>query len=93
MTERSTGFEGIFGMSDLREPIAVVEASNPAAAERRRPGVDASLSPALIPLFRGSNVLAPDSEEPQERGMPPARGIVFGVLISGMFWAVLIWII
>jgi hypothetical protein len=93
MTERGTRPEGIFGMSDSHNPSAVVEASNQAVAERRTPGSIASVSPALTALLRRSNVLAPDSEESQEKGVLPTRGILFGVAISGLFWAVLIWII
>ena len=79
-------------MSDSHEPSTVVDASNPQVVERRRTGRIANVSPALIPLLRGSDVL-PDSEEYPDNAMAPARGIVFGVLISVLFWAILIWIV
>jgi hypothetical protein len=93
MTERSTRSEGIFGMFETHQPSPMVEATNPVVVERGRPGRIASVSSALIPLLRGSAVPVSSSERPQEHGVPPARGIVFGVVISGLFWAVLIWII
>ena len=80
-------------MSDSHEPSTVVEASDQQVVERRRSGRIARVSPALIPLLRGSNGPSPVSEESQEKDMAPARGIVFGVLISGLFWAILIWMI
>jgi hypothetical protein len=83
--------KGIFGMSGSHKSSAVVEAANPAVVERRRPGRIAS--PPLIPLLRCSIAPAPDFEETREKEVAPARGIVFGVLISGLFWAVLIWIV
>ena len=79
-------------MSDSYEPSTVVDASDPQVVERRRPGRIAHVSPALIPLLRDSNVL-PDSGESPENAMAPVRGIVFGVLLSALFWATLIWII
>ena len=70
-------------MSDSHKPSAVVEA-NP-VVERRRPGRIASASPALIPLLRGSIVPAAKSEEPQERGVPPARGLYSASSSLGCF--------
>jgi hypothetical protein len=93
MIELSTRPEGIFGMSETHQTSAMVEATNPVVEERRRPGRIASVSSALISLLRGSTVPVPHSEKPHENRVPPARGIIFGVAISGLFWAVLISII
>ena len=79
-------------MSDSHKPSTVVDASNPQVVERRRPGRIADVSPTLIPLLRGSDI-PPDAEESLDNAMAPARGIVFGVLISVLFWAILMWIV
>ncbi len=62
--------------------------------ERRRPGPRiANTNEPLIPLLRG------DRESPQDcaamRGddMAPANGIVMGLLISGVFWLVILFIL
>jgi hypothetical protein len=80
-------------MSQSHKPSTAVDASDPQVVERRRPGRIANVSPALIPLLRGSNAPPPDTEESLENDMAPARGIVFGALISVLFWAVLVWIV
>jgi hypothetical protein len=80
-------------MSGSRKFSSVVDAYDPQVVERRRPGRIANVSPALIPLLRGDNVPSPDFEEPQEKLMTSARGMVFGTLSSGLLWAILIWVV
>ena len=79
-------------MIDLHESSKVAEASHPLRSERRRPGRIADVSPNLIPLLRGSDI-PPDPGESPDNAMAPARGIAFGVVISVLFWAVLVWIV
>ena len=49
-------------MSQSHKPSTAVDASDPQVVERRRPGRIANVSPALIPLLRGSNAPPPDTE-------------------------------
>ena len=76
-----------FGMSDSHRPSAVVEASKPLVAERRRPDRRGSVSPALIPLLRGSNASLFEFRGTSGEILAPVKGIVTGVLISGLFSA------
>ena len=80
-------------MSDVHDEIPVVEAPLQ-TVERRRPGRIANVNPALIPLLRGEAWLLPDREEPQvfDDARAPT-GIAVSVLISGMFWLAVSWII
>jgi hypothetical protein len=59
--------------------------------ERRRPGRKPNVSAALLPLLRGA---APSSLPDQfgQDDMRPARGIMNGVLISSLFWALTLWV-
>ena len=77
----------------------------PALPERRRPGRPRHVSASLIPLLRFRP--SPEQMEAERRGpatsdddeedddLQVARGIVFGVAISGLLWlllaALLIW--
>jgi hypothetical protein len=59
--------------------------------ERRRPGRNPDVSPALLPLLRGDAPL-PLPDQPGRDDMRPARGIMIGVLISLLFWALMLWV-
>ena len=79
-------------MADLLEPSIAVETPL-SLSERRRPGRIATVSPALIPLLRGGAVSSPVCEERRESDLAPATGIAVSVVISGLIWALLFWII
>ena len=79
-------------MTDLLEPSIAVETTL-SLSERRRPGRLATVSPALIQLLRGGTVSSPVCEERRESDLAPAIGIAVSVLISGLIWALLLWII
>ena len=79
-------------MTDLLEPSIAVETPL-SLSERRRPDRRATVSPALIPLLRGGTVSLPVYEERRESDLAPAIGIAVSVLISGLIWALLLWII
>src|SRR5271165_2431743 len=79
-------------VTDLLEPSIAVE-TRLSFSERRRPGRLATVSPALIPLLRGGTVSSPVCEERRESDLAPAIGIAVSVLISGLIWALLLWII
>jgi hypothetical protein len=71
---------------------------------RRRPGRRDDVHPALIPLLRGT--VTPDSDDGpgiiadapmaaesmdlEKDGLAPARGIIFGLVLSVPIWAVLV---
>jgi hypothetical protein len=80
-------------MSDLLDRPNVTEASHPVRSERRRPGRTKDISPNLIPLLRGGNEPSPGQEEQRDSDLAPATGIAVSVIISGLMWAILIWII
>jgi hypothetical protein len=77
---------------DLLEPSIAVETPL-SLSERRRPDRITTVSPALIPLLRGGTVSSPACEERRESDLAPAIGIAVSVLISGLIWALLLWII
>ena len=79
-------------MADLLEPSIAVETPL-TLSERRRPGRIATVSPALIPLLRGGTVSSPVVEERRANDLAPAIGIAVSVVISGLIWALLLWII
>jgi hypothetical protein len=79
-------------VADLLEPSIAVEIPL-SLLERRRPGRIATVSPALIPLLRGGTVSSPVCEERRESDLAPAIGIAVSVVISGLIWALLLWII
>jgi hypothetical protein len=80
-------------VSDMREPPVLAESSTPVRLERRRPGRMANVSPALIPLLRGQVRVPTDHEERRADALRPATGIAVSLLISGLIWALLIWLI
>lgn len=60
--------------------------------ERRRVGRSVGTSPNLIPLLRGSATLIEAHADPDlvrfgSDQSAPARGIMIGVLLSGVIWA------
>lgn len=54
-----------------------------ASSDRRRPGRVGTMSPELLPLLRATTV--PDHGD----GLAPARGIMVGVLLSLVLWAMI----
>jgi hypothetical protein len=58
--------------------------------ERRRPGRVENVSPELIPILRGINAPALHDDLDDMDDLAPARGIVTGLLISGVAWAAVI---
>jgi hypothetical protein len=76
-------------MIDKQEPSVAVEDAHPLQSERRRPGRIARVSSALIPLLRGTTV----PEEREQNDLAPATGIAVSALISGLIWAILVWIV
>jgi hypothetical protein len=80
-------------MTDLPEHSTAVEAPHPVRLERRRPGRMADVPPSLIPLLRGDTEPSFDYEAPPGSDLTPATGIAVSVLISGLMWAILFWII
>jgi hypothetical protein len=79
-------------MTDQQEPSVSVAASNSSQSDRRRPGRIETVAPPLIPLLRDGNAPATDYEERRQDDLAPATGIAVSVLISGLIWAILIWI-
>jgi len=67
--------------------IAVTSDAIQPRPERRRPGRRiANTNEALIPLLRANRHLLQDSEAALQDDMAPANGILAGLLISGVFW-------
>jgi hypothetical protein len=80
-------------MTGKQEPSVSVEDADLPQSERRRPGRVATVSRALIRLLRGVTVPATDHAERQQNDLAPATGIAVSALISGLIWAILIWIV
>ncbi len=77
----------------MRDEASVVDAPV-RTVERRRPGRIAKVNPALIPLLRGEAGSLPDREDHQDSDEVRApTGIAVSMLISGMFWLAVFWII
>ncbi len=69
--------------------------SDATAAERRRAGRLAGANPNLIPLLRSSATLIEGEHDPDlvrfgSDQSAPARGIMIGLLLSGVIWAALL---
>jgi hypothetical protein len=94
-TERASS--GDFGMSGPYSSTEVIEKTELGQVERRRPGRKTIVNPALLPLLRGSAApaLDQDLDDQSENPLRPAKGVLVGLLISGLIWtlvgSLLIW--
>jgi len=92
-TVRATS--GDFGMSGPYSSTEVIEQTELGQVERRRPGRKNIVNPALLPLLRGSAAPALDLDDQSESPLRPAKGVLVGLLISGLIWtlvgSLLIW--
>ena len=86
-------FPGRCDVSGLLEHSIAPQTSHPLWLKRRRPGGTAAVSLSLIPLLRGSTEPPFDHEERRDSDLVPAIGIAVSVLISGLMWATLLWIV
>ena len=69
-------------------------AAPPVAQDRRRPGRVEQVSPAIIPLLRDP-ARCVDTDQDTDP-LAPARGVVFGLLLSVALWALIglgVWLI
>jgi hypothetical protein len=86
------GSQGVVTCLVSQHSIAA-QASHPLWLKCRRPGRTADVSLSLIPLLRGSTEPSFDHEERRDSDLVPAIGIAVSVLISGLMWATLLWIV
>ncbi len=69
-------------------PVSTTPAPDVAVSDRRRPG-RSSVHPVLVPLLRQPGSVADQSDAVEEwEDRAPGRGLVIGVSISILFWAI-----
>jgi hypothetical protein len=86
----SSAAAGDLSVPDLQSLPQLDETADALRVERRRPGRVENVSPELIPILRGINAPALHDDLDDMDDLAPARGIVTGLLISGVAWAAVI---
>lgn len=67
-----------------------VPGAAPAASDRRRPGRNGAVNPALLPLLRQDDLLNGPLVPHADDDLAPVRGIGVSVLLGTLLWAGLI---
>jgi hypothetical protein len=75
------------------KPIDDIAINILASVERRRRGRTENAKLGLIPLMRGTSSVIPDQPPiggRRARDLDPSKGILLGVLIGALLWAVIV---